>query len=80
MSYYNCRYICGISQPWNRRALCQLAIFRPQKAVTDLKKVLALEPQNKLARTQLEATQKLIRKVEFEKASTVLQETAKCMA
>jgi hypothetical protein len=50
-----------------RRALCQLAIARPQKAVTDLKKVLSIDPQNKLARQQLDATQKLIRKAEFEK-------------
>ncbi|KAF8497632.1 protein phosphatase 5 [Gautieria morchelliformis] len=61
-----------------RRALCQLAIFRPQKAVTDFKKVLALEPQNKLARTQLEATQKLIRKVEFEKANEEQNAAERC--
>ncbi|KAF8520454.1 phosphoprotein phosphatase [Hysterangium stoloniferum] len=57
-----------------RRALCQLAIARPQKAVIDFKKVLALEPQNKLARQQLDATQKLIRKAEFEKAIEVEEE------
>ncbi|GJJ06342.1 hypothetical protein Clacol_000533 [Clathrus columnatus] len=57
-----------------RRALCQIAIVRPQKAVADLKKVLQLEPHNQLAKTQLEATQKLIRKTEFERAIEIEEE------
>lgn len=59
--------LCELSLTLNSRALCHLAIVRPQKAVVDFKKVLQLEPQNKLAKTQLETTQKLIRKTEFEK-------------
>ena len=42
--------------------------MKPKVAVADFKRVLALEPRNDLARTQLDATQKLIRRVEFEKA------------
>jgi serine/threonine-protein phosphatase 5 len=49
-----------------RRALCQLSVLRPQLAVADFKKSLALEPQNKLARTQLDATTKHIRRLQFE--------------
>lgn len=49
-----------------RRALCQLSILRPQLAVADFKKSLALDPQNKLARTQLDATTKHIRRLQFE--------------
>lgn len=55
-----------------RRALCQISIARPHKAVVDLKKVLTLDPNNKLARTQLDATQKLIRKADFERVSGAL--------
>jgi hypothetical protein len=38
-----------------------------QLAVADFKKVLALEPHNDTVRSQLVSTQKLIRKIEFEK-------------
>ncbi|KAH7108435.1 phosphoprotein phosphatase [Auriculariales sp. MPI-PUGE-AT-0066] len=51
-----------------RRGLCQLSIFKPHEAVKDFKKALALDPKNALAKTQLDATQKLIRRIEFEKA------------
>ncbi|PAV18517.1 phosphatase 5 [Pyrrhoderma noxium] len=51
-----------------RRALCHLQSLKPQLAVADFKKVLKLDPKNALAKSQLEITQKLIRKVEFEKA------------
>lgn len=51
-----------------RRALCYLQSLKPQLAVADFKRVLKLEPNNATARSQLETTQKLIRKVEFEKA------------
>ncbi|KAH8119284.1 protein phosphatase 5 [Phellopilus nigrolimitatus] len=57
-----------------RRALCHLQILKPQVAVADFKKVLALEPKNALARSQLETTQKLIRKAEFEKAIEMEEE------
>ncbi|TFL02450.1 Metallo-dependent phosphatase-like protein [Pterulicium gracile] len=39
-----------------------------QRAVSDFKKILAIEPKNEQVRGQMVATQKLIRKIEFEKA------------
>jgi len=45
-----------------------MQILKPQSAVSDFKKVLALEPQNETVRSQMVSTQKLIRKIEFEKA------------
>ena len=56
------------------RAMCHIQILKPQLAVADLKKVLALEPQNAQVRKELESTQKLIRKIEFEKAIEVEEE------
>ena len=56
------------------RAMCHIQILKPQLAVADLKKVLALEPQNAQVRRELESTQKLIRKIEFEKAIEVEEE------
>lgn len=44
-----------------------MQIMKPQQAVTDFKKVLTLEPHNETIRSQMVATQKLIRKIEFEK-------------
>jgi len=41
--------------------------MKPQSAVADFKKILALEPGNETVRGQMVATQKLIRKIEFEK-------------
>ncbi|THH21332.1 hypothetical protein EW146_g180 [Bondarzewia mesenterica] len=46
-------------------------ILKPQLAVADLKKVVALEPHNKQVKAQLESTQKLVRRIEFEKAIEV---------
>ncbi|POY71537.1 putative Protein-serine/threonine phosphatase [Rhodotorula taiwanensis] len=51
-----------------RRAIANLAILKPKAALVDLKHVLALEPNNATARTQLDATQKLIRRLAFEAA------------
>jgi serine/threonine-protein phosphatase 5 len=59
------------AQAYYRRALSNLSILRPALAVTDLKTVLRLEPNNKNAREQLDTIIKLIRKVEFEKAIAV---------
>ena len=56
------------------RAMCHIQILKPQLAVVDLKKVLAIEPQNAQVRKELESTQKLIRKIEFEKAIEVEEE------
>lgn len=38
-----------------------------KQAIADLKKVLQFEPKNDTVKTQLDATQKLLRRVEFEK-------------
>jgi serine/threonine-protein phosphatase 5 len=54
--------------------MCHIQILKPQLAVADLKKVLALEPQNAQIRKELESTQKLVRKIEFEKAIEVEEE------
>jgi len=42
-------------------------MLKPQLAIGDFKKVLGLEPHNKTVKQQLEATQKLVRRIEFEK-------------
>lgn len=47
--------------------MCHLQILKPQQAVSDLKKVLALEPKNTEVKRQLESTQKMVRRIEFEK-------------
>lgn len=44
-----------------------MQILKPQSAVSDFRKVLALEPKNETVRSQMVSTQKLIRKIEFEK-------------
>ncbi|GAA5833510.1 hypothetical protein JCM3766R1_002562 [Sporobolomyces carnicolor] len=51
-----------------RRAIANLAVLKPKAALVDLKKVVQLEPHNVPAKTQLEATQKLIRRLAFEAA------------
>ncbi|KAG8860738.1 hypothetical protein FRB91_001002 [Serendipita sp. 411] len=51
-----------------RRALCYLSILKNHQAIADFKKTLALDPQNAVAKKQLEATQKLQRRIDFEKA------------
>ncbi|KAN0102476.1 Metallo-dependent phosphatase-like protein [Russula decolorans] len=62
------------AKAYYRRAMSHIQILKPQLAVADLKKVLALEPQNAQVRKELESTQKLIRKIEFEKAIEVEEE------
>lgn len=52
-----------------RRGNSYLAILRPTDAVPDFKKALSVEPGNRAARDQLDATVKLIRRIAFEKAS-----------
>lgn len=54
-----------------RRALSELAILNTKPAIADLKTVLSIDPNNTTARDQLSATQKLLRKIEFEKAIAV---------
>ncbi|KAH8093931.1 phosphoprotein phosphatase [Cristinia sonorae] len=62
------------SKAYYRRATCYLQTMRYKQAIADFKKVLQLEPKNDLVRSQLDATQKILRKVEFEKAITVEDE------
>jgi serine/threonine-protein phosphatase 5 len=54
-----------------RRALCYLSVLKYQQAIADFKTALKLDPKNALAKSQLEATQKLVRRIEFEKAIEV---------
>ncbi|KAL7419407.1 Palmitoyl-protein thioesterase 1 [Cryptotrichosporon argae] len=71
------------AKAYYRRAQSYLAILRPTDAVPDFKKALALEPGNKVVRDAFNATVKLIRRIEFEKAISVGEtETAshKCAA
>lgn len=73
------RYIAGITAKPSvvarrSRAMCHIQILKPQLAVADLKKVVALEPQNAQVRKELESTQKLVRKIEFEKAIEMEEE------
>ena len=53
--------------PAGRRATCYLQTLKYKQAIADFKKLLALEPQNQLVRMQLDSTQKILRKAEFEK-------------
>lgn len=55
-----------------RRATCYLQIAKPHLAVADLKKVIALEPKNDVVKSQLTATQKLVRRIEFEKVRNLV--------
>ena len=57
------------SKAFYRRATCHLQTLKPREAVKDLKKVLVLEPDNVTVKDQLSMTQKLIRKIDFEKVS-----------
>ena len=49
------------------RATCYLQTLKYKQAISDFKKVLNLEPQNDVVRQQMESTQKILRKSEFEK-------------
>jgi serine/threonine-protein phosphatase 5 len=51
-----------------RRALANLSILKPKLAVGDFRKVVQLDPNNVAGKTQLDSTQKLVRRLEFEKA------------
>lgn len=62
------------AKAYYRRATCYLQLAKPQMAVLDFKKVLALEPRNDTVQAQLTATQKLVRKIEFEKAIEMEEE------
>ncbi|KAJ3551988.1 hypothetical protein NM688_g4393 [Phlebia brevispora] len=62
------------AKAYYRRATCYLQTLRYKQAIADFRKLLALEPQNALVREQLESTQKILRKAEFEKAIEVEEE------
>ncbi|GAA5901883.1 hypothetical protein JCM8208_006627 [Rhodotorula glutinis] len=59
-----------------RRALANLAILKPKAAIVDLKKVISLDPKNTAAKSQLDATQKLVRRLAFESAIKGKEEEA----
>lgn len=55
------------AKAYYRRGVSSLAVVRPKDAVPDFKKALEIEPANRVVREQLNATIKLIRRIEFEK-------------
>ncbi|KAM5532863.1 hypothetical protein V8D89_013504 [Ganoderma adspersum] len=62
------------AKAYYRRATCYIQTLRYKQAIADFKKLLTLEPQNQLVRMQLDSTQKILRKVEFEKAIEMEEE------
>lgn len=42
-------------------------MLKPQLAIADFKIILTIEPNNMTVKQQFEATQKLVRRIEFEK-------------
>jgi hypothetical protein len=69
------QYICTVPLTGAcSRATCYIQTLKPKLAVADLKRVLALEPGNATVKTQLDTTQKLVRRIEFEKAIEVGEE------
>ena len=55
--------------PFSRRATCSLQILKYKDSIKDFKQVVKLDPKNDLAKSQLAETQKLLRKIEFEKVN-----------
>ena len=60
------------AKAYYRRGLSYLAILRPTDAVKSFKSALKLDPGNTAIRSQLDATIKLVRRIEFEKVRTIL--------
>ena len=60
------------AKAYYRRGLSYLAILRPTDAVLSFKSALKLDPNNASIRSQLDATVKLVRRIEFEKVSSSL--------
>jgi tetratricopeptide (TPR) repeat protein len=60
------------AKAYYRRGLSYLAILRPTDAVKSFKSALKLDPGNTAIRSQLDATVKLVRRIEFEKVRTLL--------
>ena len=46
-------------------------MLKPQLAIGDFKRILAIEPRNTTVKQQLEATQRLVRRIEFEKVGSL---------
>ena len=61
------------AKAYYRRASAYLSILDPKSALPDLKVVVSLEPKNATVRAQLDATVKLIRRLQFEKAIKVTE-------
>lgn len=55
------------AKAYYRRGLSYLAILRPTDAVLSFKSALKIDPSNASIRSQLDATVKLVRRIEFEK-------------
>ncbi|KAH9948541.1 phosphoprotein phosphatase [Amylocystis lapponica] len=64
------------AKAYYRRATCYLQTLQYKKAIGDFKRLLTLEPQNQLVRTQMDSTQKILRKTEFEKAIEMEEEAS----
>ncbi|KAI0958829.1 hypothetical protein AcV7_004535 [Taiwanofungus camphoratus] len=64
------------AKAYYRRATCYLQTLKYKSAIADFRKLLTLEPQNQLVRTQLDSTQKILRKSEFEKAIELEEEAS----
>ncbi|KAI0341951.1 phosphoprotein phosphatase [Trametopsis cervina] len=62
------------AKAYYRRATCYLQTLKYKQAIADFKKLLQLEPGNQLVRTQMDSTQKILRKTEFEKAIEMEEE------
>ncbi|KZV73298.1 hypothetical protein PENSPDRAFT_539442, partial [Peniophora sp. CONT] len=62
------------AKAYYRRAMCNIQLLKYQAAISDLKKVIHIEPGNTSVKSQLESTQKLLRRIEFEKAIEVGEE------
>ncbi|KAL0068795.1 Palmitoyl-protein thioesterase 1 [Marasmius tenuissimus] len=62
------------AKAYYRRATCYIQTLKHQTAISDFKKILALEPSNDTVRQQMVSTQKLLRKLEFEKAIEMEEE------
>ncbi|PWN42767.1 protein phosphatase 5 [Ceraceosorus guamensis] len=58
----------SFAKAYYRRASAFLSILDPKSALPDLRRVAQLEPNNKTIRGQVDATTKLLRRQQFEKA------------
>jgi serine/threonine-protein phosphatase 5 len=58
----------SFAKAYYRRASAHLSILDAKAALPDLRKVAQLEPRNAAVRAQLDATTKLLRRMQFEKA------------